>query len=169
MAFVINVVAECSGVGKTTLVEGIIKELKIRGYSIGTIKHDVHGFDIDKKGKDTYRHRKAGADTVIISSKNKMAMIKEVKEEMDLDSLISMLNDKDFIIVEGYKKRNLKKIEVFRRGISKNIITPKERLICIAADTDIETYEDYLIDINDYKNIVNVILDKFKKETEGGI
>ena len=80
-----------------------------------------------------------------------------------------MLNDRDFIIVEGYKKSNLKKIEVFRRGISKNIITPKERLICIAADTDIETYEDYLIDINDYKNIVNVILDKFKKETEGGI
>ena len=82
MSKVVNIVGSSSNVGKTYLLEGLIKELKFRGYSIATIKHDVHGFDIDKKGKDTYKHREAGSETVIISSKNRLAMIKELEEEM---------------------------------------------------------------------------------------
>ena len=71
MAKVINIIGSGSNVGKTYIMEGLIKELKSRGLSIATIKHDVHGFDIDKEGKDTYKHRKAGSETVIISSKNR--------------------------------------------------------------------------------------------------
>ena len=82
MSKVINIVGCGSNVGKTFVIQGIIRELKLRGYSVATIKHDVHGFDIDKKGKDTYKHREAGAETVIISSKNRLAMIKELEEEM---------------------------------------------------------------------------------------
>ena len=135
MAFVVNVVSEVSNVGKTTVIEGMIKELKSRGYSVGTIKHDAHGFDIDKKGKDTYRHREAGSETVIISSKNRMAMIKEVENEVPLEELINMVSDKDFVIVEGYKKSSLQKIEIFRGEVSKKIITPRNKLICLATDT----------------------------------
>ena len=104
MAKIVNVVASCSNTGKTVLIEGLIKELKNRGYTVATIKHDVHGFDIDKEGKDTWRHRKAGAEAVIISSKERMALIREVQEEVPLEELIKQVEDFDFIIIEGYKK-----------------------------------------------------------------
>ena len=95
MSKVINIVGYSSNVGKTLLIENLIKELKSRGYSIATIKHDVHGFDIDKKGKDTYKHREAGAETVVISSKNRFAMIKELNEEIEFNDIIKLLLDKD--------------------------------------------------------------------------
>lgn len=155
--FVVNIVGERSNVGKTTLIEGLIKELVKRGYKVGTIKHDIHGFDIDKEGKDTYKHRVAGASTVIISSKNRMAMIKEVNEEEKLENLIKLLNDKDFIIVEGYKKSNLKKIEVFRKGVSSRIITPNDKLICVATDIPLNLNKIKEIKYNDYKMLIDLL------------
>lgn len=157
MAFVVNVVSEVSNVGKTTVIEGMIKELKSRGYSVGTIKHDAHGFDIDKKGKDTYRHREAGSETVIISSRNRMAMIKEVEDEIPLEELINMVSDKDFVIVEGYKKSSLQKIEIFRGEVSKNIITPKDKLICLATDTKMNIEGVNEVYINDYKKLIDCL------------
>ncbi len=157
MAFVVNVVSEVSNVGKTTVIEGMIKELKSRGYSVGTIKHDAHGFDIDKKGKDTYRHREAGSETVIISSRNRMAMIKEVEDEIPLEELINMVSDKDFVIVEGYKKSSLHKIEIFRGEVSKNIITPKDKLICLATDTEMNIEGVKEVYINDYKKLIDCL------------
>lgn len=154
---IVNIMGSCSNVGKTTVIEGIIKELKSRGYSIATIKHDVHGFDIDKEGKDTWRHRKAGAETVLISSKNRMAMIKEVEEEVALDCIVDMASASDIIIIEGYKKSTYKKIEVFRSGISTDIITPKEHLIAIASDISHNIEDIPVIDINDYKSLANII------------
>ena len=121
MAKVINIIGSGSNVGKTYVMEGLIKELKSRGLSIATIKHDVHGFDIDKEGKDTYKHRKAGSETVIISSKNRIAIIKELNKETELQEIIEMASDKDIILVEGYKKSNLRKIEVYR-GICSDIL-----------------------------------------------
>ena len=158
MSKVINVVSECSNVGKTTLIEGLIKELKLKGYSVGTIKHDAHEFEIDKKGKDTYRHRMAGADTIIISSKKRMAMIKELEDEIPLEKLIAMMEDKDFIIVEGYKKSSLKKIEVFREGISKNIITPKYKLIFLATNVPKNIPSVKEVNIDDYKKMVECLI-----------
>ena len=158
MSKVINVVSECSNVGKTTLIEGLIKELKLKGYSVGTIKHDAHEFEIDKKGKDTYRHRMAGADTIIISSKKRMAMIKELEDEIPLEKLIAMMEDKDFIIVEGYKKSSLKKIEVFREGISKNIITPKDKLIFLATNVTKNIPRVKEVNIDDYKKMVECLI-----------
>lgn len=154
---IVNIMGSCSNVGKTTVIEGIIKELKKRGYSVATIKHDVHGFDIDKEGKDTWRHRKAGAETVFISSKNRMAMIKEVEEEVALDSIIDMANSSDIIIIEGYKKSKYKKIEVFRNDVSSDIITPKEYLIAIASDINHEIEDVPVLDINDYKGLADII------------
>lgn len=157
MSVVINVVASSSNVGKTTLIEGVIKELRKKGYSISTIKHDVHGFDIDKQGKDTWRHRQAGAETVLIASKKRMAIIKELKEEVPLEELIKQVSDSDFIIIEGYKNSKYKKIEVFRKDISKEIITPKEKLIAIASDENIFVEDIPRIDINDYVRLAKII------------
>ena len=157
MSKVVNIVGSSSNVGKTYLLEGLIKELKVRGYSIATIKHDVHGFDIDKKGKDTYKHREAGSETVIISSKNRLAMIKELKEETELNDIIKMVLDKDIILIEGYKKSNLRKIEVFRSGVSEKIITPKEKIIAVASDINIDIDDIIIVDREDYKKLAELI------------
>ncbi len=160
MSKVINIVGDKSNVGKTFVMEGIIKELKIRGLSVATIKHDVHGFDIDKKGKDTYKHREAGSETVIISSPNRFALIKEVKEETSLEELINFARDKDVILVEGYKKSNLRKIEVYRKDFSESIITSKEKLIAIATYEDLEFEEVKIIKKNDFISLVDIILEE---------
>ena len=157
MSKVVNIVGSSSNVGKTYLLEGLIKELKVRGYSIATIKHDVHGFDIDKTGKDTYKHREAGSETVIISSKNRLAMIKELKEETELNDIIKMVLDKDIILIEGYKKSNLRKIEVFRSGVSEKIITPKEKIIAVASDINIDIDDIIIVDREDYKKLADLI------------
>ena len=157
MSKVVNIVGSGSNVGKTFLLEGLIKELKKRGHSVATIKHDVHGFDIDKKGKDTYKHREAGSETVIISSKNRLAMIKELEEETNLNNIIEMVLDKDIVLVEGYKKSDLRKIEVYRDGVSKNIITPKEKLIAIASDKKLNVDDVKIVFKEDYKAIADLI------------
>lgn len=161
MAKIINVVASCSNTGKTVLIEGLIKELKKRGKSVATIKHDAHGFDIDKEGKDTWRHRKAGAEAVIISSKKRMALIRELEEEIPLEELIKQVKDFDFIIIEGYKKSPYKKLEVFREGVSKEIITPKEKLIGIASDAQLSLDGVKVVNLNDYEEIANLVTEDF--------
>ncbi|MFR5265023.1 molybdopterin-guanine dinucleotide biosynthesis protein B [Clostridium sp.] len=154
---VINIVAGCSNSGKTTLIEGILKALKKKDYVVSTIKHDVHGFDIDKEGKDTYRHRIAGADNVAISSANRFALIRELKEEIPLEDVIKTMPQSDFIIVEGFKNSNYRKIEVFRKGFSKNIITQKEQLIAVATDQENLKVDGIVVDLNDYDAIVKLI------------
>lgn len=104
-----------SNSGKTTLIENLIPNLKEMGYKVGTIKHDDHKFDIDHKGKDTWRMAKAGADTVVITSREKMAMIKNIDCENNLDEIAEgLFTDVDIIITEGYKSMDKPKIEVVR-------------------------------------------------------
>ena len=159
MAKIVNVVASCSNTGKTVLIEGLIKEIKNRGYTVATIKHDVHGFDIDKEGKYTWRHRKAGAEAVIISSKERMALIREVQEEIPLEELIKQVEDFDFIIIEGYKKSKYRKLEVYRQGISNKIITPKEKLIGVASDVSLSLEGIRVVDLNNYEEIANLVIE----------
>ena len=159
MAKIVNVVASCFNTGKTVLIEGLIKELKNRGYTVATIKHDVHGFDIDKEGKDTWRHRKAGAEAVIISSRERMALIREVQEEIPLEELIKQVEDFDFIIIEGYKKSKYRKLEVYRQGISKKIITPQEKLIGVASDVSLSLEGVRVVDLNNYEEIANLVIE----------
>ncbi len=159
MAKIVNVVSSCSNTGKTVLIEGLIKEIKNRGYTVATIKHDVHGFDIDKEGKDTWRHRKAGAEAVIISSRERMALIREVQEELPLEELIKQVEEFDFIIIEGYKKSKYRKLEVYRQGISKKIITPKEQLIGVASDVNLSLEGVRVVDLNNYEEIANLVIE----------
>ena len=157
MAKVVNIIGQGSNVGKTVLMEGLIKELRSRGLTVATVKHDVHGFDIDHKGKDTYRHREAGANTVVISSKNRFAMIKEVDEEMELINILQLLKDKDIILVEGYKKSPLRKIEVYRDGVSDCIMTKEELLIAVASDTVLDLKNVLVVKSNNYIKFADLV------------
>jgi len=116
-----------TGSGKTRLIELLIGELKARGYSVGTVKHHKHNdFEIDFEGKDTWKHAKAGSDTVIISSPTKLAVIKKMNHEASLDEIqSSYLADKDIVLAEGFtlsdKPRIIvaedeEDIEIFSRG-----------------------------------------------------
>ncbi|NEZ46861.1 molybdopterin-guanine dinucleotide biosynthesis protein B [Clostridium niameyense] len=162
MVPVVSVVGK-SNVGKTTLIEKLLKELVRRGYNVATIKHDVHGFDVDKEGKDTYRHAKAGASSVTISSPNKIAMIKKVQREWTLDELIELNSDADLVIVEGFKNSSKPKIEVVRSKMYKNVISKKEHLIAIASDISHNVDNIPVYDINDYKGLVDLIEQKILK------
>lgn len=103
--------------GKTTLIAKLIPELIKRGYRVGTVKHDVHGFDIDHEGKDSWKHKRSGAQTVVISSPSQVAVIKDLKEEETLDDLVDKyFESEDIVIAEGYKRGNKPKIEVFRKS-----------------------------------------------------
>jgi len=122
--------------GKTTLIEKLIPELKKRGYSIGSIKHSCHKFDIDKKGKDSWRHRKAGADIVVIASTDKIAMIKDNDCE-SLDCLEKYFNGVDLIIAEGFNKENMPKIEIVRKASGKEpLCLGDSKLIAVVTDSD---------------------------------
>lgn len=120
--------------GKTTLVVKLIKELKKRGYRVGVIKHDVHGFEIDHPGKDTWLHAEAGADIVTISSANKFALIEKLISEKSLDDIIVGINNVDIILTEGYKGKDKPKIEVFRLPRSEELFSKTEELIAIATN-----------------------------------
>ncbi len=105
-----------SKTGKTTLIEKLIPLLGARGIRVATAKHHPHDFEIDVPGKDTYRHKHAGARTVIISSPGKMAMIKDTDRDLSLNEICSRyVDDVDLLIAEGYKKEEVPKIEVFPR------------------------------------------------------
>jgi molybdopterin-guanine dinucleotide biosynthesis protein B len=122
--------------GKTTFIEALIPELKCRGYKVGTIKHDVHGFDIDIEGKDTWRHRKSGSAVVALSSPSRLTVIRELKEEMSLDELVMRFFwDVDIVLAEGFKKLHYPKIEVFRKEIAERpLATSLENLIAVISD-----------------------------------
>lgn len=104
--------------GKTTLLEKLIPELRCRGYRIGTIKHHVHAFEMDKPGKDTWRHKQAGASTVALSSPTGLGIIRDVAEDLTIEELVGRYyGDIDLVIAEGYKRLGLPKIEVFRSAL----------------------------------------------------
>jgi molybdopterin-guanine dinucleotide biosynthesis protein B len=129
-----------SDAGKTTLLEKLIAELTARGYRVGTVKHDVHGFDIDHQGKDSWRHKQAGAHTVVISSPVKVAVVKDAETEETLDSLTSKyFQDADLILTEGYKKEDKPKIEVFRRQVHESpLFGGDEHLAALVSDTSVD-------------------------------
>lgn len=112
MPVILSIVGK-SGSGKTTLIEKLLPELKNRGYRIGTIKHAAHEVDMDKEGKDSWRHRKAGADTVLVVSPQTIAMVKSPSDQWQED-LDKYFDDVDLVLTEGFKSGDKSKIEIFR-------------------------------------------------------
>jgi len=131
---VISIVGGKSNSGKTTLLEKLIREAKRRGWRVATLKHDVHGFEMDQPGKDTWRHAQAGADVVAISSPHKIAILEKVTEDQPLDEVIARIQGVDVIFTEGYKHGNKPKIEVYRSIVHQELFSKLEELIAIASD-----------------------------------
>ncbi len=142
-----------SGTGKTTLVEKVIVELKKRGRKVGAIKHDAHKFDIDHPGKDSYRLTAAGADTTLISSPEKLALIKKHRESPPIEELIATyFSDMDLVVTEGFKLSGLPKIEVHRKGVRDTLVCRGElhdpALLAVASDEPFDV-DVPLLDLND--------------------
>jgi molybdopterin-guanine dinucleotide biosynthesis adapter protein len=128
-----------SGSGKTTLVEQLIPALKLRGLRVSVIKHAHHKFDIDHPGKDTYRHREAGAFEVVVASDKRLALIREFEQpaELSVHHLIAELYDGvDWVLVEGFKQSDLLKVEVWRASAGKPARYPDDDfVVAIATDS----------------------------------
>ena len=122
--------------GKTTFIEKLVPELTRRGYRIATVKHDIHGFEVDREGKDSWRHKQAGAHTVVISSPEKVALIRDVDRDLTLAEIREkFIQDVDLIVSEGFKKDVQPKIEIFRKEKHKKLLCTKEdNLIAIVSD-----------------------------------
>ncbi|MBI2914223.1 MAG: molybdopterin-guanine dinucleotide biosynthesis protein B [Chloroflexi bacterium] len=134
MVPIVSVVGN-SGVGKTTFLEKLVRELKARGYRLATIKHDVHNFDIDRPGKDSWRLTQAGSDIVMLSSPRRLALLEEVREERTLDDLAAMVGDRvDLVLTEGYRGAAALKIEVSRQAHSTALTARLEELLAVVTD-----------------------------------
>jgi molybdopterin-guanine dinucleotide biosynthesis protein B len=156
---VISVVGK-SGVGKTTALEKIIHELKQRGYRVGTVKHDSHGFDVDTPGKDSWRHARAGSDAVVISGPSRMALFRRLEGEMPLDALVPLMGDVDLVITEGYKRGDKPKIEVTRLERGTELLCQPEELIGIMADYPVDMPVPQFA-LNDAAGVVDLLEELF--------
>ena len=161
---IISIVGK-SGSGKTTLIEKLIPELKKRGYRVGTIKHNVHGFQIDHEGKDSWRHKKAGACATVIACPTRVALIEDIESDYSLDEIRDKyIKRADIILAEGYKGNPFPKIEVFRSELKRELLYDKEdSLLAIAADVKLDA-DVPCFDINDAKGIADLIENKFLKK-----
>lgn len=131
---IISIVGK-SNTGKTTFLEKLLPELKRRGHRIATVKHDVHGFEMDRPGKDSWRHAQAGSDVVVVSSPGKIAMIRAVDHDWTLPEIGHLIGDAaDLIITEGYKREEAPKIEVHRKDVSSELLCTARELVALVTD-----------------------------------
>ena len=156
--------AAFSGTGKTTLIKKIVSILSKKKYTVSVIKHAHHNFDLDQPGKDSYEIRKSGAENILISSEKRWALIHENKnnQELSLEDLLNILEniDSDIILVEGFKKENFPKIELYRKEIGKDILFYNDKnIVAFATDVDINIEQNIeKLDINDPQQIVDYII-----------
>ncbi len=129
-----------SGSGKTTLLTRLIPALTRRGVSVSTLKHAHHDFDIDQPGKDSWRHREAGATEVLIASDRRWALMHELRggREPAMDELLRHMSPVDLVLVEGYKRGAHAKLEVFRKDVGKPLLAPEDdSIVAIASDAPV--------------------------------
>lgn len=146
--------------GKTGLMERLVTEITGRGITVSTVKHAHHTFDVDHPGKDSHRHRVAGATEVLLASRNRFALMHELRDEAEptLEELLSKLMPVDLILVEGYKRDRHPKVEAFRAETGNDLIAPGDPTIrAVASDTPMEL-DRPVFDLNDTKAIADFIL-----------
>jgi molybdopterin-guanine dinucleotide biosynthesis protein B len=147
--------------GKTTLTEKLVTELVRRGWTVSTVKHAHHDFDIDKPGADSFRHRQAGATEVAIVSGRRWALMHELRNEDEpkLDDILARLGPSDIVLVEGYKREAHKKIEA--RRLEAKDRTPLSandpNIVAVAADHKIEGEKLPVFDLDDTKSIADFV------------
>jgi molybdopterin-guanine dinucleotide biosynthesis adapter protein len=161
-----NVIAFCgySGSGKTTLVEQLIVRLKRAGQRVSVVKHAHHAFDIDHEGKDSWRHRRAGAFEVVIASDRRLAKVREFEQrtEPTVHELIAELGACDWVLVEGFKRAALAKIEVWRAATGQPAQYPNDpHVVAVCTDDPAQLPAPTslpLLDLNDAQAVVDFLL-----------
>ncbi len=155
-----------SGSGKTTLVERLIPALKLRGLRVSVVKHAHHKFDIDHPGKDTWRHREAGAFEVVVASSQRLALMREFERpaQLSVHHLIAELYEGvDWVLVEGFKDSNLLKIEVWRPQSGKPVLYPEDDFIAaIATESPARLPQPTLrpvLELNDADTVAQWLID----------
>ncbi len=158
---VVSIVGK-SGSGKTTLIEKVIPELTRAGWRVATIKHSRRGFDIDHEGKDSWRHRKAGARMTVMVSPEQIAVVENSERDLDIAELRDRyIHGVDIVLSEGFKGNAYPKIEVFRSILKRNMLCSKDdNLIAVASDVPMEIDVPRL-DINDAQGIAQLIITLF--------
>lgn len=153
-------IAGYSGSGKTTLLEKLIPEMTGRGYKVSVIKHAHHGFDIDRPGKDSFRHRQAGATEVLLSCNERWALMHERRHEPEptLGELLGHLSPCDLVLIEGFKQEPVPKIEVFRPEINKPpLFSERPDIKAIATNAQLPTSLP-CIGLDDVSSIADFII-----------
>lgn len=149
-----------SNTGKTTMLEKLIPELKRRGFRVAVIKHDAHEFEIDHKGKDSWRMTQAGADVTAVASQTKAAVMEN--RYVPLEELISRIKNVDIILTEGYKHGPWPKIALMRGGNGKPLpLSPEE---CLAVMSDVPIKADTpCLGLDDISKLADIIINDIKK------
>ncbi len=149
--------------GKTGLMERLVAHISSRGFSVSTIKHAHHSFDVDHEGKDSYRHRMAGAGEVLLASRNRWALMRELREqdEPSMDELLTHLSPCDLVLVEGFKQGGHPKMEVNLAARKQGLIALEDNTIeAVASDQKFEGLDLPQFDLDDTAKIAQFILVK---------
>jgi molybdopterin-guanine dinucleotide biosynthesis protein B len=150
-----------SGSGKTTLMVRLIPELVARGVAVSTLKHAHHSFDIDQPGKDSYAHRRAGAQEVMVSSAHRWALMHElgVAAEPSVEALVAHMSPVDLLLIEGFKAHAHDKLEVHRASLGKPLLAPEDaRIVALASDAPVPGLALPQLTLEDTAGIAQFIL-----------
>lgn len=156
--------------GKTTLLEKLIPELKQQGYKVGTIKHHVHEFEMDTPGKDTWRHKQAGADTVVLSSPAGIGMVRDTGQDSTIEELVGRyFHNVDIVITEGYKRAAMPKVEVFRSTAHKTPLENRdETWVALISDVDLPQEKNIpMLKLDNIPGIAAFLIEQFIKPAPG--
>jgi molybdopterin-guanine dinucleotide biosynthesis adapter protein len=154
-----------SGSGKTTLIEKLIPRFAGRGLRVSLIKHAHHTFDVDQPGKDSYRHRHAGASEVLVTSSRRWVLMHELRgaHEPAFEEQLKRLSPCDLLLVEGFKFAPIPKLEVWRAETGEALLHPNDpHIVALATDSKVETKLP-LFDLNDDGAIASFILEFIKR------
>ncbi|XXK31922.1 molybdopterin-guanine dinucleotide biosynthesis protein B [Rhodobacteraceae bacterium nBUS_24] len=145
--------------GKTGLMERLVSEFVKRGFSVSTIKHAHHSFDVDRSGKDSHRHRVAGASEVLLASRNRFALMHELRaeDEPSLEVLLAKLSPVDLVLIEGFKRDRHAKIETFRAVTGTELIATNDPTIHAVASDVAMALDRPVFDLDDTAAIANFI------------
>jgi molybdopterin-guanine dinucleotide biosynthesis protein B len=149
-----------SGSGKTTLIEKLIPRLVARGLRVSLIKHAHHTFDVDQPGKDSYRHRHAGAGEILVTSSRRWVLMHELRgaQEPSFEDQVKRLSPCDVLLVEGFKFAPIPKIEVWRADTGEGLLHPNDpNIVAVASDAKVDTRLP-LLDLNDHAAIESFIV-----------
>jgi molybdopterin-guanine dinucleotide biosynthesis protein B len=150
-----------SGAGKTTLIVKLIPELVGRGLRVSTIKHAHHAFDVDKPGKDSHRHREAGATEVLVASAHRWALMHELRaeEEPSAAELMQHMTPVDLLLIEGFKREPHDKMEIYRRALGKPLLSAGDPgFVAVLSDGPVPESALPVIDLNDTQAIADFIV-----------